>query len=181
MTDITMTLVRHFGDDSSVFSALGISGQAFLIQLATFLVAFLVLRQWAFKPVLKMLDERRKRIEDGLKLGEQMEADKAKLDEDVARALHKARAEADGIVGAADASAKQTVQAAEDTARKRADDIVADAHEQIKQATRRERKRLEREIVGLVSEVSEAIIHEKVDSQKDAALIDRALKERTSA
>lgn len=178
MTDISITLMKHFGDDSSVFGALGISGQAFLIQLATFLVAFLVLRRWAFKPVLKMLDERRKRIEDGLKLGEQMEADKAKLDEDVARALHRARAEADGIISAADTAAKQTVQNAEDTAQKRADAITADAHEQIAQATRRERKRLEKELVGLVSEVSEAVIHEKVDSQKDAALIDRALKER---
>lgn len=173
--------LAHFGDSSSIFSALGISGQAFVIQLITFLLAFLVLRQWAFKPILKVLDERRQRIEDGLRLGEQMEAEKVKLDERVAAELHKARTQADKIIADADTTAKQTVQAAEDTVRKRADEIVESANEQIKYATKRERERLKREIVGLVSDVSEAIIGEKVDAKKDAALIDEALKQRSAA
>jgi F-type H+-transporting ATPase subunit b len=173
-------LISHFGDDS-IFGALGISLQAFIIQLITFLIAFLVLRQWAFKPILKVLDERRQRIEDGLKLGEAMEAEKAKLDETVTAELHKARTQADRIVSTAETEAKQTVQTAEETARKRADEIVASAKEQIKHETARERKRLEREIVGLVSDVSEAVIQEKVDAHKDAQLIDRALRERPTA
>jgi F-type H+-transporting ATPase subunit b len=174
-------LVTRFGDDSSIFGALGISGQAFLIQLVTFIIAFLVLRQWAFKPILRVLDERRQRIEDGLKLGETMEAEKAKLDESVTQELHKARTQADRIVATAETEAKQTVQAAEDTARRHADEIMESAKEQIKHESQRERKRLERELVGLVSEVSEAVIKEKVDARKDAALIDAALRERTAA
>ena len=173
-------LVTHFGDDS-IFGALGISLQAFVIQLITFLIAFLVLRQWAFKPILKVLNERRQRIEDGLKLGEAMEAEKARLDEAVAEELHKARSTADKIIAAAETEAKQTVQDAEDAARKRADEIVQNAETQIKHEIQAERKRLEREIVGLVSDVSEAVIHEKVDAHKDAALINTALKERTAA
>lgn len=172
--------LTQFGD-SSIFSALGISGQAFIIQLITFLIAFLVLRQWAFKPILKVLDERRKRIEDGLRLGEQMEAEKARLDDRVSRELRKARTEADKIITDAETTAKQTVQTAEDTARKRAEEIVKSANEQIEYATKRERERLEREIVELVSDVSEAIIGEKVDAKKDAALIDKALKNRSAA
>jgi F-type H+-transporting ATPase subunit b len=172
--------LTQFGD-SSIFSALGISGQAFIIQLITFLIAFLVLRQWAFKPILKVLDERRKRIEDGLRLGEQMEMEKAKLDERVSQELHKVRAEADRIITDAEATAKKTVQAAEDAARKRADEIVKSANEQIAYATKRERERLKQEIVELVSDVSEAIIGEKVDAKKDATLIDKALKGRSAA
>lgn len=173
--------LAHFGDSSSIFSALGISGQAFVIQLITFLIAFLVLRQWAFKPILKVLDERRQRIEDGLRLGDQMEAEKVKLEARVQQEIHKARTQADKIIAEAETTAKQTVQTAEDNARKRADQIIESANEQIKYVTRRERERLEHEIIGLVSEVSEAIIGEKVDAKKDAALIDRALKQRSPA
>ena len=64
---------------------------------------------------------------------------------------------------------------------KRAEGIIKEAESQIKQATERERKRLEKELVGLVSEVSEAIIGEKVDATKDAALIDKALKGQKTA
>lgn len=170
--------VAQFGEASGP-AALGINGQAFLIQLITFLIVFLILKKWAIKPIIKLLNARRELIESGVELGEKMRAEKAQAEERASQTLHKARAQADQIVADAQAEAKQKVAAAEETAAKRADGIVKQAHEQIKQAADRERKRLEREVVGLVSEVSEAIIHEKVDAKKDAALIDRALKGRS--
>ena len=173
-------ILGQFGD-SSIFTSLGISGQAFLIQLITFIIAFLVLRQWAFKPILKVLNERRQRIEDGLTLGEKMETEKAELEKAVTRELHVARTKADKILTAADTEAKQAMQAAEDNARKRADEIVETAHAQIKQMSDRERTRLKGELIGLVSEVSEAIIREKVDAGKDNVLIDKILHERNAA
>ncbi len=174
------TLAR-FGDDSTIFSSLGISGQAFLIQLVTFMIAFFVLRKWAFKPILRVLDERRQRIEDGLRLGEAMEAEKEKLDAAVTAELHKARIQADKIITSADAEAKQTLQSAEEAARKRADEIIAAAKDQIKHETNKERQRLEREVVQLVSELSEVVIQEKVDERKDAVLINKVLKEQSAA
>src|SRR5579862_324821 len=150
-----VTLLTQVGDSSSIFNALGISGQAFLIQLATFVLAFLVLRQWAFKPILKMLDERRKTIEGGLTLGETMRAKEVKFEAEVADKLHAARQEADRIVSGAEVEAKQVVQAAEETARKHAEVIVAEGKEQVRQTLTRERARLEKEVITLVSDVSE--------------------------
>lgn len=174
-------LLTQFGDSSSGLGALGISPQAFLIQLITFIIAFLALRKWAFGPILKVLNERRQLIESGIELGEKMQAQEKQTEADIAEKLHHATQQADNIVSEAEATAKQTVQAAEEAARSRAELIAREASEQLKQATERERKRLEKDIVGLVSEVSEAIIGEKVDAQKDASLIDRALKDRQSA
>jgi len=59
--------------------------------------------------------------------------------------------------------------------------MIDDAKERIAQITQQERVKLEKEIVGLVSEVSEAIIGEKVDARKDAELIDKAMRERKTA
>ena len=173
-------ILTQFGEASGP-AALGINGQAFLIQLVTFLIVFLVLRQWAFKPIIKLLNERRDLIEQGVTLGEKMRAAQADAEQQVSDKLHDARRQADVLLADADKEVRAKLLAAEDGARKRAELIIAEADAKIKQDIERERKRLEKEMIGLVSEVSEAIIHEKVDDKKDAALIDRALKERRAA
>src|SRR5258708_22037984 len=169
--------LTHFGEAAATGPAvLGISLQAFVIQLLTFLVVFLALKKWAFTPIIKMLNNRRDIIENGVTLGEKMRAEEAKAEEEVARRLHEVRAQADQLIAEAETKAKQKITAAEEVAQKRAEGIVQEANEHIKQATELERARLEKEIVGLASAVSEAIIREKVDATNNASLLDRALK-----
>ena len=174
------TLLTQFASEQSGsgLSALGVDGKAFLIQLVTFLLAFWVLRRYAFKPILKVLNERHELIESGVKLGEEMQKQRAELDQTVDQTIKAARKEADGIIAAAEDTSRETVRAAEEKARTKADGILKDAEERIKTDTARARKKLEGELVGLISDATEAIIGEKVDAKKDAALIDRALKEQ---
>ncbi len=174
------TLPMHLFADSSG-GILGLNVQAFVIQLATFLIVLLALRQWAFKPIMKMLDERRATINSGITLGEKMRAEEAEMEKKVSDELHKARSQADKIIADAEQAARSTVQSAEDAARTRAENLVNDAKNQIELETNRQRIKLEKDLVGLVSDVSEAIIGEKVDAKKDAALIDRAFHGRRAA
>jgi len=165
------------GDSSSGLGALGFNGQAFLIQLITFVLAYLVLRRYAFGPILKVLRERRETIESGVKLGEQMQKERAELEAKVAKTLHEARTQADGIVMSAQETARDMIREAETKASDKAEGIVAEAKQRTLQDIARARKQLERELVGLVSDATEAIIEEKVDAQKDAALINKVLRE----
>ena len=172
--------LTQFGEASaeSGLGALGVDGKAFLIQLITFVLAFLVLKKWAFGPITKIMDERRKTIEAGVNLGEQMRKDQAALEAKVAETLADARSQADGIIAGAHEASRQAIREAEDKARDKAAGILSEAEQRIANDTKRARKQLEGELVGLISEATEAIIGEKVDAQKDAALIDRALKEQ---
>lgn len=175
-------VLTHFGAaEASGPAALGISLQAYVIQLVTFLIVFLALRQFAFKPIIKMLNERREVIENGVTLGEKMRAQEAEVEAAAAEKLHAARRQADTILADADTEARQKIQTAEEAAKARGDAMIKEAEAQIKQASDRERKRLEKEVVELVSEVSEAVIQEKVDAKKDAALIDKAMREHQAA
>lgn len=168
-------------EETSGIGALGINLEALIIQLVTFILAFLVLRQFAFKPIGKVLRERRELIESGVKLGEEMQKERAELDKTVAATLQDARKKADGIVAEANDAGREVIAEAEDKARAKADSIVADAKARGEQDVQQMRKALEKELVGLVSEATEAIIDEKVDARKDAELIDKALKgSRTS-
>lgn len=168
--------LNNFAESSSGLSALGVDGKAFVIQLITFLLAFLVLRRYAFKPILKVLHERREIIESGVKLGEEMQKEKAALETKVDETLHAARQQADGIIAGAKETASATIREGEDKAKQKAEGIIQAAEDRIKQDTSRARQQLESELVGLISDATEAIIQEKVDAKKDAALIERAMK-----
>ncbi|HET6924448.1 MAG TPA: F0F1 ATP synthase subunit B [Candidatus Saccharimonadales bacterium] len=171
--------VTQFAESSSGgIGALGLDGKALIIQLVSFLLAFWVLERFAFKPIIRMMDERRKTIEEGVTLGEQMKKDQAALEAEVEKTLHEARQEADGIIASAQETSRQTVREAEDKAREKAEGIVAEAQDRIESDRKRVRKQLEAEVVSLISDATEAIIGEKVDAKKDAQLIDRALKEQ---
>ena len=174
---MVINLLTQFGDSSSGLGALGINGSDFITQLITFIVVFLALRRWAFKPILKVLNERHSTIEKGVSLGEQMQKDKVALEEKIADELHKARAEADKIISEAHDSGRQTIQEAEEAARVKAEGLITQAGERIKQDAAVMMQKVEKEAANLVADATEAILGEKVDAKKDANLIDRALAE----
>jgi F-type H+-transporting ATPase subunit b len=176
---LQLTQITFAADSSSSgLGSLGIDGKALVIQLVTFLLAFWVLQHWAFKPIVQIMEQRRKTIEDGVSLGEQMKKDKAALEAKVAEELAKARTEADGIIAEANENARQMVREAEDAAGKKADAIVKEGQSRAASEMQRARKALESQIVGWVSDATEAIIGEKVDAKKDAGIIERAIKEQ---
>lgn len=173
--------LSNFAESSSGLGALGVDGKAFIIQLITFILAFVILKKYAFKPIIKVLDARRETIESGVQLGEEMKQERSKLDAEVEKALQEGRKKADAIIAGAQDTAKDTIREAEDKAKVKAANIVKEAESRIVQDTARARKQLESELVGLISDATEAIIDEKVDSKKDAELIERALKGRVAA
>jgi F-type H+-transporting ATPase subunit b len=174
----SVTLFAATSEEASGIGALGVDGKVLVIQLITFILAFAVLRRFAFGPILKVLEERREKIESGVALGEEMQKERAELDKKVVAALRESRKEADGIIAGAQDTAKQTIREAEEKAKTKANGIITAAEARIEQDTARARKQLEKELVGLISDATEAIIDEKVDAKKDAALIDRAIKGR---
>jgi F-type H+-transporting ATPase subunit b len=176
-----LVAVTQFGTSTSGLGSLGVNGVDFLIQLVTFVLAYFLLRQFAFEPIMKIMQQRRDTIEKGVLLGEQMQKDRAKLDQEVAKQLHAARLKADAIIAQATESGRQAVRDAEDAARDKAVNILKEADSRIEQESRRARKQVEKDVVALISDATEAIIAEKVDATKDAALIDRVLKEQQTA
>ena len=171
-----------FGDvNASGLGALGVNTQSFIIQIITFVIVFLVLKKFAFKPILKVMKERRELIESGVKLGEEMKKKNVELESEIAEKLSKARADADNIISSAQQDAREVIVTAEENAKQKVEQVTADAQDRIKRDTASARKQLEAELVGLISEATEAIIDEKIDAKKDASLIDRALKQRNAS
>lgn len=157
-------------------AALGLDSKAFIVQLITFLLVFYVLRRFVFKRVVDLLETRQAKIDEGLSLTTKLSEEKAKLDKDAAKVRQEARKEAEEIVASSHAQAKALVKEAEDAAQLKADAIVADAQKKIADEANRARRQLEKEMVDLVVEATEAVTREKLDAKKDGVLIANALK-----
>jgi F-type H+-transporting ATPase subunit b len=169
-------IMTQFADSSSGIGALGLNLTSFLIQLGTFIIAFLVLRKWAFAPILKVLKQRRETIEQGVVLGEKMQKQQAEMEQRVAQALREARTQADKIVAEAGGRGRQVMADAEAKAKDKAESIITAAEDRVEQDMQLARRQLETELSGLVAEATEVMIGEKVDVKKDATLINKALK-----
>jgi F-type H+-transporting ATPase subunit b len=157
---------------------LGLSLQAFVIQILTFILVFLLLKKFAFNRIVALLDKRHDVIEKGVRHGLEMEKEREKLEKETDKIVREARHGADEIIGDAQKEARDILREAEKTAHKKTELMLKDAESRINEEVEQARHKLEKDIAGLVSDVTEAIVEEKVDAKKDADLIDRAIKKK---
>jgi len=162
-------------EEPAGIAALGIDPLAILAQAVTFLILFWIIKRFALEKIVTTLEERRKTIDKGVKLGFQMEAEKAKLDEQVEAKLHEARLEADKIIAQAHHEAGALVKEAEKSATHKVEAMIGDAQAQIEDNIKKAKKDLEAETLKLIAEATEVIAGEKLDAKKEESLIKRAL------
>lgn len=171
------TFAASAGAEEEGIAALGIDPLAILIQAITFLVLFFLIQKLALNKIVATLEERRKTINRGLHLTGEMDAMKADLDARVEKALKKARTDADVILHEARLESSELIKAAEEAAGRKADAILKDASAKIDRDIAAAKKDLKNEVVGLVAEVTGAVLREKVTSSEDRKLTEKYLKE----
>lgn len=167
----------HAAESGGAFDALGLDIKAFLFQLITFVLLLLILRKWAFPVLVKTLEDRRKAVEQSIDQAKHTEAAMKDAEAKIADMLREARDESAALVAAGHKEAATMVEEAEAKAAKRAEHIVNEAKAGMEHELDKARAALKQETAALVAEATSAIIKEKVDAKKDAALISGALKE----
>jgi len=158
-------------------AALGLDWQAFLFQLISFTIVFLLLRRFVFKKVIAVLEDRRKTVENSIKHAAETEAKLKTAEDKIAKMIKDARVQADEVVATGQKEAAQMVEAAEVKATKRAETIVEQAKIQMQNEVAKAQQELKSETAKLVAAATGKIIGEKLDDKKDASLIERALAE----
>ena len=115
-----------------LLNTFGVNFWAFFSQVVVILLVYVVLKKFAFGPVMAMLEERRKRIADGEanleKIREQMDQAEAK----VQSMLDEANADADRMISEAKESAEAVREQKTQDAIAEAGQIIAKANEAAK-------------------------------------------------
>jgi F-type H+-transporting ATPase subunit b len=172
---VVVVASRMFASEGGGIAALGVDGKALILQIITFVLVFFLLKKFALSKIIDQLEKRARTINDGVKLGLEMQKAKDELEVKTEEILRKAREQADKIIAAGHADAKELVKAAEAAAAHKTEALLTDAHAKIEEDMVKARKKLEQDMLELVGEATEAVIGEKLDSRKDSAIIERAL------
>lgn len=167
----------HSAEETSEgIGALGLSLPAIAASAVTFLVLFFVIKKFALSGIVANLEKREEDINRGLHLTAEMDKQKAELDARVDEALKAARKEADLIIADAHAETGKMIQAAEEKANNRADEILRAAEGKIERDITEARNGLKKEMAGLITEATEAILGTKLDAGADRKLVEDYLK-----
>jgi len=85
----------------AILESLGFEFPKFLWQIANFFILLLILKKFAYKPLLNMLDERKKSIEDAINNAETAKVEAEKLRKDYESRLAEAKQEAQDVIAKA--------------------------------------------------------------------------------
>ncbi len=143
--------------------------------MVSFVIVALLLRQFAYKPILKVLEERRQRIAEGLLNAEKIKEQLAEAQQRHQEILAKANGEAQKMIDEARASAGVIADRKQQEAIVAAEQILAKAREASALEHERTMSQLKRELGRLVVDTT-AKVTGKVLTQEDQ----RRLQEEAS-
>ncbi len=132
----------------------GVTWQLLISQIVLIVILGLVLKKFAYGPVLKMLDERKQRIAEGLANAEKIRTELAKTESSRQEILNQANTQANKLIEEARAAAAKVLEVESQKAIATANQIIAKAHEASEAELARMKAELRGEIVRLVVETT---------------------------
>lgn len=143
---------------TNLFDTFGISWGKFLAQVILFVTVYIVLSKLAFGPVIKMLEERRRRIEEGQSNAEKIKKQLAEAEVRYQEVLRKANDEATKLLEHARLSSEAISQKQLQKAIKDAEGIIAKANESIEAERIKMVAEVKKEMVGLVVNTTAKVV-----------------------
>jgi len=158
-------------------SDLGINLPVLVGQLVTFVFVLTVLRLAIFPPVMKMLDERRARIQEGMSAAERGREQAAEASREAQAQIDAARREGQALVAAAQQVANRIAEEARGSAQTQAEAILERARNEIQLERDSAIAELRREFADLTIAAAEKVISQSLDRNAHQRLIEQALAE----
>lgn len=149
---------------------------SFVGQLFNFIVLFVLLKLFVFKPFSNILENRRKKIQDGIEKGEKAERKLGELREVEKKLKLKNEEERKEILAKTEEEArarKEKTLLALDQVKK---EILLNAKKEAEKIKVNEQEKTKKEIVNNSIFLAEKLLKERVDDKKDKELINDYLK-----
>jgi F-type H+-transporting ATPase subunit b len=151
-----------------------------VVSSLNFLFFLFLVTRIGIGPIQRVLDERRARIEQGLKDAEEARKQRERADEEHRAALAEARREAAEIITraqkVADESAAQLIQ----TARSESERIVERGRSEVGAEKDRAIAEIRAEVADLAIQAAEKVVGESMDGERQRALVQQFLAESRS-
>ncbi len=151
-------------------------------QIINFIILLWVLAKFAYKPLLKAMEDRRLRIIKDMDTAEQTRLDAEALKKEYQEQLANARREAGVVMDKANKIAQNTHDEMLSQVQKEKEELLAGARVQIEQERQRALAQVREEVITLSTQIAAKVLEQKLDSPEDQALVanltDAALAEK---
>jgi F-type H+-transporting ATPase subunit b len=158
-----------------IFEKLGLNGALLISQMVNFILLLVLLKKFAYEPVLKMLEERSKKIEKSLTDARRIEEELKNTEETKVAEIRKAKEEAAEIFKKAYDTAQANTDKSIDETRRKTQEIVAKAKEEIQSEKEKSVREAEKEIADLAIRIAEKIIKKNLDTDTEKKLAEETL------
>lgn len=162
---------------SGMIAKFGIEWHYIVWQIASFLILFGVLYKFGIKPTIATMEERNKKIGDGLKHAEEMQAKLAAAAHESAAIVKTAQVEAQKVIDEARKAAKEFTDKQQADAIARAADTLTKAQHAIELEHKKMLDQARVEIARLVVTTTERVLAKKLSDADRAAYNEAAAKE----
>jgi F-type H+-transporting ATPase subunit b len=146
----------------------------FFWQLLLFVALLLLLKKFAWKPILEAVNERETSIKDSLSAAEKARDEMQAVQADNKRILKEARAERDALLSEAKTASIQMINQAKEDAKAEADKITAQAQEMIQNEKKAAVNDLKSQVAQLSIEIAEKVLKTEL---KDKATQEKLVKQ----
>lgn len=141
--------------------------------LQALVFAILIAFTWKFiwPPLTAALDERAKRIAEGLSAADKAKHDLELAEKRAADELRKAKSQAAEIIAQAEKRATAIIEEAKDAARVEGDRLIAGAKSEVDQQVHHAKEELRQQVAALAVAGAEKILRKEVDAARHADLL----------
>ena len=153
-------------------TSMGINGPFLVSQIVNFLILFVVLGVFLWKPLMQNLDKRRQMLEKEKEDAEAVAEARANIGAERERALEEARGEAQKILAEARDHASALAEQAAREARQKESEVLAKARLAAEEERNRVLGEMRGQIAALAIAAAQKIIGATLDEQRQRRLID---------
>jgi len=150
----------------------------FFWQLLIFIFLLLLLKKFAWKPILDSVNERESFIKNAMLEADKTRNEMASIEESNQKVLKEARAEREALLKDARATGAEMIAQSKIDAQTEANKIIAQAQETIRNEKRAAVNELKNQVAQISLEIAEKVIDKELDNKnKQAELVDKFLKD----
>jgi F-type H+-transporting ATPase subunit b len=159
---------------------LGINWPVFITQVVTFIILLVILRVVAYKPIMRMLDERSKRIRESMDQAEELKEQSARAGEEVKKRLEEASREGQERIARAVKAGEDVKLRAQTDARQEAETLLNRARAEIQRERDDAIAGVRREFADLTVLAAGKVIEKSLDKEEHRELIEKVLEESST-
>ena len=159
-----------------ILNQFGIKYILLLAQVVNFLVLLWILKRFLYKPILKVLEERKQRIAESLKNAEEIEKRLAETEKESEKKLSVASIEAKKILEETNKSVAQIIEEAHFRANKDMEEIVKKGQESINAEREKMHQEMREELAQIVVTALEKVTGKVITIKDQKKMIDDTVK-----